>query len=47
MEYKFIIQGRVVCTEDEVIGAKETISETLELIGYEVDNINVIQEEEE
>ena len=41
MEYKLIIQGRIECG-DEVIGAKEAIAEALELMGCDVDYINVM-----
>lgn len=45
MVYKIIIEARVVCAEDELIGAKEAISEALELMGIDVDNIDVPEED--
>lgn len=45
MEYKIIIEARVVCTEDELIGAKEAICEALELMGIDVDYIDVPDED--
>lgn len=47
MEYKFIIQGRMDCAEDELIGAKEAVTDALELMGCDVDYINVMPAEVE
>ena len=45
MEYKFIIQGRVDCSESELIGAKDAVTDALELMGFETDYINVMPAE--
>ena len=41
MEYKIIIQANISAQEDEIIGAKEAIADALELMGCDVDYINV------
>ena len=46
MEYKITIKARVMCADDELIGAKEAISDALELMGIEVDKISVVGGEE-
>ena len=46
MNYKVIIQANMPCTDDEVIGAKESIAEALELMGCGVDYIKVMPEVE-
>ena len=42
MNYKIIIQANMPCADNEIIGAKEAISEALELMGCDVDYINVM-----
>ena len=46
MNYKIIIQANISCADDEVIGAKEAISEALEIMGCSVDYINVADGDE-
>ena len=47
MEYKIIIQTHIVCAEDELIGAKEAITDALEIMGCNVDYINVMPDVDE
>jgi hypothetical protein len=42
MKYRFIIQAKIECKDDEIIGAKEAINEALELMGCDVEFINVM-----
>lgn len=42
MEYKIIIQANMHCPDNEIIGAKEALSEALELMGCSVEYINVM-----
>ena len=42
MDYKVIIQANISAQEDEIIGAKEAIAEALELMGCDVNYINVM-----
>ena len=46
MEYKIVIHAEINCADDELIGAKEAITDALELMGVEVDYINVAGGEE-
>ena len=46
MERKMIIQANITCGDDEIIGAKEAVSEALELMGCEVVYINIEGEDE-
>lgn len=41
MEYKIIIHAKINCSEDELIGAKEALSDAMELMGCDVEFINV------
>ena len=45
MTYKIVIQATISVAEDEIIGAKEGIADALELMGCEVDYINVMPTE--
>lgn len=47
MDYKVIIQATISVAEDEVIGAKESIAEALELMGCDVNYIKVMPTEVE
>ena len=42
MNYKIIIQANMPCSDNEIIGAKEAVSDALELMGFGVDYINVM-----
>lgn len=42
MKYKIIVQAHLECKENEIIGAKEAIAEALELMGCDVDYVNVM-----
>lgn len=41
MDYEVVIQARISVSEEEIIGAKESITEALELMGCSVDHISV------
>lgn len=47
MDYKVIIQATISVAEDEVIGAKESITDALEIMGCTVDYVNVMPAEVE
>ena len=47
MEYRIIIQGRIDCADAELIGAKEAVTDALELMGCDVDYIKVMPKEVE
>ena len=47
MNCKIIIQANLSSPEEEIIGAKESIAEALELMGCEVSYIKVMPEVEE
>lgn len=42
MDYKIIIQAHISSKEEDIIGAKEAISDALELMGCDVDYVNVM-----
>ena len=46
MDYKIIIQAQI-SSDDGILGAKEAIAEALELMGCNVDYINVMPEVDE
>lgn len=46
MDYEVVIQARISVSEEEIIGAKESIAEALELMGCSVDHISVEEVEE-
>ena len=46
MDYEVVIQARISVSEEEIIGAKESITEALELMGCIVDHISVEEVEE-
>lgn len=47
MTYRLVIQSTIESNPDEIIGAKEAIAEALELMGCDVNYINVMPEEVE
>ena len=47
MNYKIIIQAKIECQSDEIIGVKEQIADAVEMMGGYVDYVNVIPGEVE
>lgn len=46
MIYRIVVQANIDIADDEIIGAKESIAEALELMGCDVEYINVMPEVE-
>lgn len=45
MDRKMVIHAKIDCADDEIIGAKEAITDALEIMGCDVVYINVVGEE--